>query len=154
MIIALVNCQGSYCRRGGLTNSSAFYCGTSYQHGIKNCCFTCLVRVVNQTTGIAEFPQLCGSLYDLGYTSCTTEARAVARASCIGGHNDSIEGGTVSYYSCICNDGSDLSQFLGDTSNTNSNGTQSNNTNSLKVYFHYFVILFIWSIGFSVIGKQ
>jgi len=88
----LVNSQ-NYCRRAdGLKITGPGECLSSAKYNVENCCFECLqTNPINQSSIIK-----CGSLYALGYTSCTAESEAAAAKLC----------GAGSVVDCLCNPGS------------------------------------------------
>lgn len=92
LFTCLVSSQ-NYCRRAdGLKVTAPGECLSSAQYNVENCCFECLqTNPINQSTRI-----LCGSIYSLGYTSCTPAAEAAALKAC----------GPGSVVDCLCNPGS------------------------------------------------
>lgn len=102
LFFALFQCA-PYCQRGkGLfidTNNSCF---TSVNYNVENCCFSCLVGSTTPGTLPSVY---CGSLYDLGFTSCGSNITNNAIITACGGPSVTMS------YSCICNPGTDKSQI-------------------------------------------
>lgn len=93
-LLSIVQCQ-NYCKRSGITITVTNECLTSINYDVENCCYECLqIDVVNQNSVIK-----CGSIYALGFDSCSTEARTAALAACGGG-----------VYTCLCNQGNNKTQ--------------------------------------------
>ena len=92
-----------YCTlKGGIKITTGNDCLSSYQYNVENCCFDCLqINPINQSSQIK-----CGSLYALGFNSCTNISEAAALKACGGG-----------VLRCLCNAGADKSPV---TSNGNS----------------------------------
>lgn len=89
----------NYCKiSDGIKITQNNDCLTSEQYNVQNCCFECMqYNPINQTSVIK-----CGSLYALGFTSCTPQAQTAALKACGGGQ-----------YVCFCNAGNDKSQING-----------------------------------------
>lgn len=95
LIFYLVNCQ-NYCKRGlGIQTTQQGECLSSSKYDVENCCFEILqIDVVNQISLLK-----CGSIYEIGFTSCSTEAKKEALITAGSGA-----------YACLCNPGSNKSQ--------------------------------------------
>jgi hypothetical protein len=96
LIFLLSIVQGqNYCKRSGITTTVTNECLTSINYDVENCCYECLqIDVVNQNSVIK-----CGSIYALGFDSCSTDARTAALKACGGG-----------VYTCLCNQGNNKTQ--------------------------------------------
>jgi hypothetical protein len=118
----------NYCKRSdGIKITVLADCLSSAQYNVENCCFECLqINVVNQTSQIK-----CGSLYSLGFTSCSPESETAALAACGGGT-----------YACLCNVGSDKSEVNAVTPSAPSSSSNIY-TNLLLFIFGNLLIVFI-----------
>lgn len=94
----------NYCKRAdGIKITVLNDCFSSSQYDVENCCFECLqINPINQSSQIK-----CGSIYGLGFTSCTAEAKTAALAACGGGT-----------YACLCTPGSIKTEVNESTMNT------------------------------------
>lgn len=113
----------NYCKiSDGIKITQNNDCLMSEQYNVQNCCFECFqYNPINQSSTIK-----CGSLYALGFTSCTPQAQAAAQKAC---------GGTTNSYICFCNPGNDKSQING--------LVPISSSINLAKFFTLFVITFI-----------
>jgi hypothetical protein len=84
----------NYCRRAdGIKITVLNDCFSSSKYNVENCCFECLqINPNNQSSQIK-----CGSLYSLGFNTCSDPAAKTEALKACGGF------GT---YACLCNPGS------------------------------------------------
>lgn len=84
----------NYCKRSdGIKITAPGECLDSAKYNVENCCFECLqINPINQSSQIK-----CGSLYSLGFKTCSDPAARTEALKACGGNG---------VYACLCNPGS------------------------------------------------